>query len=597
VSDDENKPVLDEQTFEKLLEAAHVLQEHGRSIRDLQERMELHSERLREQALPDQAPAQASAPISAEASRPSDYTVTLGEIVEVQRQIQLRHLELDKSMEVVAEKVAHITSASGAGIGILADRMVRYRAGAGPTALPVGAELPLANALCAASIRTGQVIRSEDVNTEVLFDPEPCRQRGILSLLAVPIYHDGDIVGALELYFDRLHGYHEQDIHTCRLLAGLITEAIAREAEKTLKQSVAEERSTMLAAIEKLQPNLAALAAEPSAASRSKSDRAAGAAPLPPSTCSKCGGEIPAAEQFCGNCGASRPADTQAASLQSKLASAWQEQQAAQEKKRPAPSVTAHGTASRDQKLRESVVKDTFIPVNPSGGFLSDPSSPALHTSPAEDTDDTFLPRSLAASVGAPAGFSSSSPTDDEPHFEKASLAASSTALAKLPEDQNSDHRPELWTSAAKTRNFLESLARSQKSSSLVNFWRAHRGDFYLAVALILVVVAVRWGMWSGHSVTATGRAAQVSAADHQPAPDPDLTAFDKLLISLGLAEAPEPSQAKGKPDIQVWVDLHTALYYCPGADLYGKTAKGRLTTQREAQLDQFEPANRKPCE
>ena len=69
------------------------------------------------------------------------------------------------------------------------------------------------------------------------------------------------------------------------------------------------------------------------------------------------------------------------------------------------------------------------------------------------------------------------------------------------------------------------------------------------------------------------------------------------MLIQLGIAEAPDPVPDKGNPGVQVWVDSHTALYYCPGADLYGKTEKGRFTTQREAQLDQFEPAYRKACD
>ena len=69
------------------------------------------------------------------------------------------------------------------------------------------------------------------------------------------------------------------------------------------------------------------------------------------------------------------------------------------------------------------------------------------------------------------------------------------------------------------------------------------------------------------------------------------------MLISLGLAEAPEPPADKGNPSTQVWVDLHTALYYCPGADMYGKTPSGKYATQREAQLDSFEPAYRKVCQ
>jgi hypothetical protein len=49
VSDQDKKPVLDPQTFEKLLEAGYVLQEHTRKMRELEDRMQAHSDRLREQ--------------------------------------------------------------------------------------------------------------------------------------------------------------------------------------------------------------------------------------------------------------------------------------------------------------------------------------------------------------------------------------------------------------------------------------------------------------------------------------------------------------------------------------------------------------------
>jgi hypothetical protein len=72
---------------------------------------------------------------------------------------------------------------------------------------------------------------------------------------------------------------------------------------------------------------------------------------------------------------------------------------------------------------------------------------------------------------------------------------------------------------------------------------------------------------------------------------------FEKALVGLGLAVAPPTPEYMGDPNIKVWEDLQTALYYCPDADLYGNTAKGRFTTQTEAQQDAFEPALRKPCD
>ena len=77
---------------------------------------------------------------------------------------------------------------------------------------------------------------------------------------------------------------------------------------------------------------------------------------------------------------------------------------------------------------------------------------------------------------------------------------------------------------------------------------------------------------------------------------DPRLSVIDKVLVSLKLKEAP-PATDQGNPSTKVWIDVHTGLYYCPGAQLYGKTLKGRYAKQRDAQLDQFQPATRQPCE
>jgi putative methionine-R-sulfoxide reductase with GAF domain len=584
VTDQGNKPVLDEQTFDKLLEAAFVLQKHGRKMLELEERMESHNQRLREQESADQVPLQKS-PTEAEASSRSnsDYTLTLAEIVEAQRQIQARHLELDKAMAVVAEKVAHITGASGAAIGILDEKIVRYRAGAGAPALPAGSEVPLANAICAASVRTGQVIRSADVNTELLFDPEPCHPRGILSLVAVPIYRDGSIVGGLELYFDRIHGYAEQDIHTCQLMAGLVTEALGRDADLTLKKSMAAERSTMLAAIERLQPNLVAWAEDQSSAATS----AGGAANEVKTSCWKCGSNLLAAEQFCGKCGAPKASDGGPSSMQSKLASAWHMQQTSKEAFAASPlngtssGETTHAVVAH-QHRNEADLEEDKLKDNPPGAF----SLPELEES------NLFFQRSLSA--GAANGDAVAGPVSPEPQLDKDNTEAPASELTR---PQREDV---IWSSAARARDFLESLSAKRTPSALASFWRSRRGDFYLAVAVILVTVVIRWGLWSNHSVGATGRGTTVAASSNQrkqPAPDADLSAFDKLLISLGLAEAPEAPEYKGNPATQVWVDLHTALYYCPGSDLYGKTPDGKVTSQRDAQLDQFEPASRKACD
>jgi hypothetical protein len=112
---------------------------------------------------------------------------------------------------------------------------------------------------------------------------------------------------------------------------------------------------------------------------------------------------------------------------------------------------------------------------------------------------------------------------------------------------------------------------------------RFHRADLYLVVAVAVSTVAMVWVL----------SATPAPGAQRKP----QLRPWERAMISLGLAEAPEPPPKHGNPNISVWVDPKTALYYCVGEELYGKAPGGHLATQREAQLDQFEPASRAACE
>ena len=110
---------------------------------------------------------------------------------------------------------------------------------------------------------------------------------------------------------------------------------------------------------------------------------------------------------------------------------------------------------------------------------------------------------------------------------------------------------------------------------------RFRRADVYLGTAIFVAVFALLWP----------------AAGSTRPA-TPTLSSWDRALIALGIAEAPAPEvHLQGDPAIQVWIDPHTALYYCPGEEQYGKAANGHYSTQREAQMDRFEPASRSACE
>lgn len=595
VSEERNKPVFDEQTLARLLEAAYVLQEHNRELQGMDLGLELKRDQIqageRSAPAPDAPKPRETVPVAY-----TDYTLTLAKIVETQHQIQVRHLDLESAMSLVAERLVQSASAGGAAIGILDATKLRYRTAFGTLTPAAGTDIPMDKALCVSCLRTGQVFRCAKVNRDFPVDTEECRRRGIQSMIAVPIFRDGGVAGGVEIYYPTPQAFTEQDVHTCQLMAGLITEVLARDEEVTWKKSLATERAAMLEALERLKPNLAALIDAPAVKpSGPKAGPPAKAASTSTFDCRKCGHALVGEEQFCGNCGTPRSSDYESPGMQSKVATLWQMRETT---KKIAPADPENGG---DIPQKSSV---NLEPAHDKSSSLADTleeQMPELFAAPGLPTQNETEPAESRAPITAE--FEDSVLSDleipmtpsaerEEAEEEEEIPVAESTALAK-PE------RTTAWSSAASAREFLEKLAPAQRSGTLAQFWTNRRGDIYLAIAVLLVGAVIRWGIWSKHSVSATGHTTQAAAAAHRkPAvPDADLSMFDRMLISLGLAEAPPSPVNRGNPDTQVWVDLHTALYYCPGDDLYGKTAKGKITSQRDAQLDQFEPAYRKTCD
>jgi hypothetical protein len=270
--------------------------------------------------------------------------------------------------------------------------------------------------------------------------------------------------------------------------------------------------------------------------------------------------------------------------MQSKVASMWQMQEALRKtsegpingdlsSRRTPEVVEPVGSVHRPEKALADSIEEEMPELFAAPEFRAEQSTEAMDApSTIHDLEGTPPVLTVARETAE---------SEENPPAE--------TALVKT------DHA---WSSAAKARDFLEQLAGANRPGGLSRFWDARRGDIYLAIAVIFVAAVIRWGIWSSHPVSATGNPNAAAATHRKAAPDANLSFFDRLLISLGLAEVPPPPETKGgNPDTQVWVDLHTALYYCPGTDLYGKTPKGKFTSQRDAQLDQFEPASRKACD
>lgn len=543
-------PILDEATFQKLLAAAYVLQEHH--------------DRARE-----------TAPVETRNENPdadSDTSI-LAQIVETQHEIQTSHLNLASTANLVVERILKITGAQGAAVGIMGDEHLVYHAGRGILARHMGQSMRPEATLSSSTMQHGVILRCTDARTDFRVNPEITKRLGIGSLISVPIFHSGRVGGALELVFAKTDAFHDQDVRTCQLMAGLVTETLIRTVEEDWRKGLAAERASMLEVLEKIKPQLARLANTPEAALALTKAQPDAASSLEKSTCQHCGNELAAEELICGSCGTARPSSSPSGDLQSKWATLWNLKNATQ------------GSSSSDSILKDPA--STAWPGVPTQEF------------PAPEKPATSEPQASVSGSEIESALNATRPS--------AVLGEGVQPPAEAPEQEPpaSSNKPEprVWfrsiavsPPAVQLRGFLK------KGSQFV---RLHRGDLALAASFVLFLLTIIWAVSSDHPTTsadsgnpsATAATAAVKPKKRQAPPPPKLSTWEEFLVNLGLAEPPPAPSYSGNPNVPVWVDVHTALYYCPGSDLYGKTPQGKIASQHDAQLDQFEPASRKVCD
>jgi len=590
------KPVFDEGAFQQLLSAAFVLQQH--------------KERAESSGQPESAVGR-----------------VLTQVGEVQEQIRNYRLDLQAAATLIARRVREVTEASGAAVGILQGKDLEYFAATGSASGELGARAPFDLSLAAECLRTGLVLRSPDAERDRRLRSELCRPLHIRGLIAAPILFEAKVVGVLELHFAQPNSFQDQEVRTCQLLAALLSEAYARENElqtgsvrpqqAAAQVSESPENASVRAALEKIKPQLERLAAADADPNTPSAASAQSAVSTP--VCSSCGHLLTGDDSFCNFCGTSRNAPSTWSSL-------WNLQREA-ERSGTLPEHADLGDASDGLEVLPSELEDIVsqFSVEPCAPARQVPevSSPVASAPPqAEITRSNgngaaarVAPQPLPSSYSHPhvdsyslgeeqfsaqtdslfPTFAPEIPAPPQRPAQPPQMPASTQPIPALPA-QSSDAA---WTSAAKTREWLE---KEHGGVWLARKWKRQRANIYIAVSAALLVVALLdWGTLQPASPAAASNSRPTAAAGKNPRtktpPKPELSFAEQLLVQLGLAEAPSAPAYTGNPDVKVWVDVHTALYHCPGSDLYGKTPGGKFTTQGDAQQDNFQPATRRACD
>jgi len=473
-----------------------------------------------------------------------DAAWIFAQITETETLVRHGNLDFPQAAKLVGERLCKMTGAVSVSVCLLNDESAECVAETGVAAKKQGQSIAASSIAATERVKNGRQFQSLDAQADSRIDNELCRQLGVRSLLAVPIQRSDEITGLIEIRWGLTDALHECDVRTCRLMTNLLAEMLGRE-----NLSNAQPSQAWVPAHKPEEPEHDVTTSQPadfgdvcdvneSSGEQAEQDLA--------SHCRVCGRAFSEDEAFCGNCSLPRvAATTNSDGLQSKWASMWFMQQA------------------QDTLLERRSVASKFSPSRapkPSASIrLAPAATDERHVAPYNRRNAEYI-----AGESAPVFTEERVITEERAHLT--GVPEPRILLDESPRESSYDY---LSSMLARLRPLLALRVRISRKTAV------------LAVSsTILVLLLAAWLSW------ATRPALQ-------------LTWFESLLVDLGLAEVqPRPAIVyAGSPNVRVWEDVHTALYYCPDSDLYGKTPGGRFSTQRAAQEDQFEPATRVACQ
>src|SRR5580704_10198072 len=163
-----------------------------------------------------------------EPTTPADYTSILTALAAVKREVDALGSDLDGALQLLAKRAQTFTRATGAAIALTEGASMICRASSGQDVPGPGARFSIGTGFSGECVRSGQLLRCDDSETDPYVDRESCRMLGIRSIIAVPIRWDDAVIGILEVFAPEPYAFSTNDPLALKRLAGIISSAVHR---------------------------------------------------------------------------------------------------------------------------------------------------------------------------------------------------------------------------------------------------------------------------------------------------------------------------------------------------------------------------------
>jgi TonB family protein len=139
-------------------------------------------------------------------------------------------LALDLVLNEIVEQARLATTATGAAIALLRDDEMVCRATSGSNAPDLGVRLSMRSGLSGACLRTRQVQRCDDTQTDSRVNGVALRNLDVRSILVVPILNREEMAGVFEILSPRPSAFGDREVLTLQALSRRIVRNLERAA-------------------------------------------------------------------------------------------------------------------------------------------------------------------------------------------------------------------------------------------------------------------------------------------------------------------------------------------------------------------------------
>jgi hypothetical protein len=142
---------------------------------------------------------------------------------------QQSNFALDEVLQLVAERGLQITGADGLAIALADKNDIALRAQAGELRPGVGEPIDAQASFSITCLRTAQILRCQDTETDSRVNLQACRHLGARSLIAVPLRGGRGVIGVLEVFSREASGFDDVAVARLSQLADLLKDALRPE--------------------------------------------------------------------------------------------------------------------------------------------------------------------------------------------------------------------------------------------------------------------------------------------------------------------------------------------------------------------------------